>query len=249
MGNTDSLPVVSQTKSLVQAVTGDTEGARKTQQNFLETGIIFSQITSLVQSLNGDNEAARNTQIKFCENLEGVCDSLPVVGHIKGGIHYILGQNERGHLAMKSASGSVVLIIAATGGTIAGGPAGGAAASLAASKGYEVMITAIDTTLNGRREDGRFRYYGSLNAVDNILRFESSSGEVFDLIVETAYTTVSGASVGKVGKGFRNFAKSVGSEIIKLNPGKKVVKPIISYKKGPSIGKTDPNKAKNGKSD
>ena len=34
MGNADSVPVVSQTKSLVQAISGDAEGARKTQENF-----------------------------------------------------------------------------------------------------------------------------------------------------------------------------------------------------------------------
>ena len=44
MGNTDSLPVVSQVKSLVQVIAGDEEAAKKTQENFIRTGIIASQV-------------------------------------------------------------------------------------------------------------------------------------------------------------------------------------------------------------
>ena len=44
MGNTDSLPVVSQVKSLVQVIAGDEEAAKKTQENFIRTGIISSQV-------------------------------------------------------------------------------------------------------------------------------------------------------------------------------------------------------------
>jgi 7-keto-8-aminopelargonate synthetase-like enzyme len=45
MGNTDSVPVLSQVKSLVQVIAGDEEGARKTQENFLQEGIIASQVS------------------------------------------------------------------------------------------------------------------------------------------------------------------------------------------------------------
>ena len=44
MGNTDSIPVVSQVKSLVQVIAGDQEAAKKTQENFIRTGIIASQV-------------------------------------------------------------------------------------------------------------------------------------------------------------------------------------------------------------
>ena len=44
MGNTDSIPVVSQVKSLVQVIAGDEDGARKTQENFIRTGIVASQV-------------------------------------------------------------------------------------------------------------------------------------------------------------------------------------------------------------
>ncbi len=50
MGNVDSIPVVSQIKSLVQAASGDEQGARETQQQFVRTGIVASQINSAVQA-------------------------------------------------------------------------------------------------------------------------------------------------------------------------------------------------------
>lgn len=69
MGKTiDSIPLVSQGKSFVQWVSGDSEGARKTQENFLHTAPGVSQITSLVQLLSGDVEGARKTQEMFLEN-------------------------------------------------------------------------------------------------------------------------------------------------------------------------------------
>ncbi len=48
MGNIESVPVVSQAKSLVQYVGGDREGAKETQEQFIRTGIVASQINSFV---------------------------------------------------------------------------------------------------------------------------------------------------------------------------------------------------------
>ena len=51
MGNTDSIPVISQVKSLVQVASGDELGAKTTQQNFLRTGPIASQVYSAVLAI------------------------------------------------------------------------------------------------------------------------------------------------------------------------------------------------------
>ena len=51
MGNTDSIPVVSQVKSLVQVIGGDENGALKTQENFIRTAPIAAQINSLVHHI------------------------------------------------------------------------------------------------------------------------------------------------------------------------------------------------------
>jgi len=44
MGNINSIPVVSQIKSLVQVISGDEAGAKKTQEEFARKGIIVSQV-------------------------------------------------------------------------------------------------------------------------------------------------------------------------------------------------------------
>ncbi len=97
MGAVDSVPVVSQTKSAVQAVCGDVEGARTTQENFLDTCPVVSQGKSIVQWANDDAEGARQTQLKFAGSLSDFADekekgrsptgyrftALPVSGYFK----------------------------------------------------------------------------------------------------------------------------------------------------------------------
>ena len=48
MGNTDSIPIVSQIKSLVQVASGDAEAAKQTQENFVRLAPVVSQVNSLV---------------------------------------------------------------------------------------------------------------------------------------------------------------------------------------------------------
>ena len=52
---------------------------------------IVSQVTSLAQAIRGDEEGALQTQMAFLNTISGVADSIPVVGHVKGAIHYVCG--------------------------------------------------------------------------------------------------------------------------------------------------------------
>lgn len=105
MGNTDSIPVVSQTKSFVQWVGGDAAGALATQKNFAynNTFPVISQIASAGQlngnckqiitvlqqiikipgyAIGGDNDKALDLQKKFADDMQNVIDSIPIAGHI-----------------------------------------------------------------------------------------------------------------------------------------------------------------------
>ena len=105
MGNTvDSLPVISQTKSLVQVISGDADGARHTQENFSRQCPVVSQARSLVEVSMGDEEAALKTQEQFGKGMSDLADAVPGVGHIKGGIHYACGDREGGDKAMMQAT-------------------------------------------------------------------------------------------------------------------------------------------------
>src|SRR4051812_31348049 len=125
MGNVDSVPVVSQLKSAVQAIGGDLEGAERTQQNFvkvLDRMPVASQIKSAVQAIAGDEEGARRTQETFL-------NSTPVVGHIKGAVHLACGDEEGANEAFRSATIGVAKL--ATGGV------GALAITVAESAAYD----------------------------------------------------------------------------------------------------------------
>ncbi len=57
---------------------------------------ITSQVNSLVQSIRGDNTEARQIQYEFGKSAESIVDSIPVVGHVKGAIHVLAGDEETG---------------------------------------------------------------------------------------------------------------------------------------------------------
>lgn len=103
----NSIPIVTQLKSAVLALSGDMEGARSTQIEFAQTCLFISQITSLVYSIKGNNQEARNVQKRFLRNAGNMVNGIPVVGHMKGAVHYSLGDKNGGHQAMKDASRSV----------------------------------------------------------------------------------------------------------------------------------------------
>ena len=101
------IPVISQLKSAVQALSGDKEGARKTQLEFIRKCFIVCQVTSLFYAIKGDKETAKNIQIECLQILGNLIDGIPLAGHLKGGIHYACGDKNGGDLAMKSASRSI----------------------------------------------------------------------------------------------------------------------------------------------
>ncbi|CAG0902615.1 unnamed protein product [Darwinula stevensoni] len=80
MGNIDSVPILSQYKSLVQVITGDAEGARETQENFIHTNPEF---------VNG-----------LQEFVEGTLD------HVDRVIYHILGERERENTDRKDDDGN-----------------------------------------------------------------------------------------------------------------------------------------------
>ena len=78
------MPVISQVKSGVQAIAGDTKGAKETQESFLDTCPVVSQGKSFIHWCAGDTKAARKTQVKFVKGVSDFTDGVPVVGHVKG---------------------------------------------------------------------------------------------------------------------------------------------------------------------
>ena len=90
MGNENSVPLVSQFKSLTQAMNGDLEGARQTQIDFIRRAPVVSQLNSMGQAMMGDNDEALRIQQEFAEHNQGV----PVLGHMIAAGYAACGQEE-----------------------------------------------------------------------------------------------------------------------------------------------------------
>lgn len=65
-------------------------------------------------------DKAQDLQEKFASDMQRVIDTIPVVGHIKGGVHYALGEPEKGEHALKAASRSTGVVLGGVGGLLVG---------------------------------------------------------------------------------------------------------------------------------
>jgi hypothetical protein len=65
-------------------------------------------------------DQARDLQEKFAKDIERVIDSIPVAGHIKGGVHYALGEDQKGEESLKAASRSTGVVLGGVGGLLVG---------------------------------------------------------------------------------------------------------------------------------
>ncbi|KAJ3113298.1 hypothetical protein HDU96_003567 [Phlyctochytrium bullatum] len=192
----DWIPVVSQVKSLIQAIAGDAKGALKTQQTFSQTCPVVSQIRSLVEAtILGDPVAAAETQLKQLALLSSVADSIPVVGHVKGAVHYGLGDHPSGEHALKAASRSAAVVAGGVGGFCAAGPLGAVLGGMAGGLASDGVTTAAHSAIKQE-----FVPAGQVLAVADIVKGvgegENIVGKVFDAAVGVSLDGVAGFAAG-----------------------------------------------------
>jgi len=90
----DGIPILSQLQSALQAVFGDFEGARRTQENFL--------------LINGPQKHQPKWAEDYWQNgWTSLIDATPGLGHAKGIVHYATGDKAAGDRAMIDASRTV----------------------------------------------------------------------------------------------------------------------------------------------
>ena len=198
----DWLPIVSQIKSLVQVIGGDAEGARRTQENFSKQCPVVSQVRSAVEAIGGDEEAARKTQMEFVHTVSGVADSLPIVGHVKGGIHYACGDTDGGDNAMKAASRTTGAIVGGAGGLIVGGPVGAVAGGIAGAATVDGITTGIDSAVHKE-----YRPAGYVDQVTKLVEDPKNPGTWFDTTFMVVGDGLTGKAGGKASKQMQKFAE------------------------------------------
>lgn len=173
----DVIPVVAQLKSLFQLIAGDVNGAGQTQIHFLNEGLGTAQARSVYFSIDGKFQKALDIQKKFFKNLEGLLDGTPVLGHIKGGIHLLVGDHDHGLNALKSAT--------STAGTILGASILGPIGALGGHLLTDSAITVTDFALNGNKSKpfGILEYLKNIGTKDAGEHFDALAGFVADGLV------------------------------------------------------------------
>lgn len=198
----DWIPFVSQTKSLLQFVCNDSEGAKKTQINFSKQCPFVSQARSLVEVIIDGQEAATETQLEFVHTtLYGVVDSFPIAGHLKGIVHYVAGDNEGGNNAMKAASRSTGTFVGSAVGMLLGGPPGAIAGGIAGGTLTDGITTGVESAIHWE-----YKPNGIVREVTEVVEHPTDVGKWFD----TTFTVVGDGLAGYMfGKGFKNAKEAV----------------------------------------
>lgn len=103
---------------------------------------------------------------KSKENLNGITNGTPVVGHAKGAIHYIRGEREEGDVAMKAASRTVGVALGGIGGFFVIGPVGAFIGGIAGGGALDGITTGVESKIHGRfMPNGLIlEYFNALNA-------------------------------------------------------------------------------------
>ncbi|KAG7099851.1 hypothetical protein E1B28_001658 [Marasmius oreades] len=158
-----TIPFISQLKSLWQAVTGDTAGAKKTQEDFLDAW-----------------------EHHPGQQISELADNIPIVGHVKGLIHLALGETEE--FVHSEEAATRTLAVLGAGALIAG--TGGAAAPILAGVAAGVVADAAITGIESVRHQ-KYDPQGYLGAVSEI--GSDWRGGVFDIVALGVGDAVLGA--------------------------------------------------------
>ncbi|EFP10470.1 hypothetical protein CRE_22945 [Caenorhabditis remanei] len=196
MGNTNTIPVVSQVKSAVQLVPGDVEGAARTQERFFHEGIGVSQVTAAVYAVTGNAKKAEETFDRGMSAFSSTVDGIPVVGHMKGAVHYAMGDDKKGDRSMLSASRTTGVMAGGAAGFLVGGPVGAVTAGMASGTAFDVGHTVVTDKPQG--------YIGAVGEfVEN-----PSAGTLFDAVAVPVGDAFTGYQGGKLAESAKSAVQS-----------------------------------------
>jgi len=192
--------VVSQIKSIVQLLFGQTSQALDTQINFVDSTPILSQLKSLYEAFGQDDWVkAAKTQEKFLIVTSATIDGIPLVGHVKGLGHYFIGDAKRGHQAMKRADRTTVVVLCGYFActimvpTTASLQTTVTVSALSSMTGGFAMDTLLTMLENAMHKEGALN--GCYHAMARVVN-EPDAGNVFDFIVGPLLDGLLGAFVG-----------------------------------------------------
>ena len=219
MGNAKSLPVVGEVVTIAEnrvkitaagafAITGQAEKAEelmdeagKAWVEYSEKNIIVGPIRAAINKAQG-NEAEHDRILQSTlDAFASTVDSVPGVGHVKGVVHYIAGDQAAGDQSMIAASRSTVVVAAglATGGIGAGAVVGGMA-SIGGGLAYDGVHSLLD----------KEEKHGMWNIVNEAEECKSPNDAIdlgLGIIASLEGDYLAGSTAANAGKNFRKAHK------------------------------------------
>lgn len=142
----------------------------------------------------GKRKSAKKTQKEQLKYLNGVVNGVPVVGHVKGFIHYALGDKKGCNHCMEAASRSTAVVGGAVLGS-AGGPVGAAAGAAAAGVAADGVATGI---ASAKHQKWRGHGAWALISAARDAPGREKAGHIFDAISAILGDALAGYAVGEV---------------------------------------------------
>eukprot|EP01084_Bolivina_argentea_P157541 274519_1 len=197
----DSIPIISQIKSLLQLLFGQSNRALETQINFIDATPLLSQLKSLYELfINVSPIQAYQTQKKFLIITNATIESIPVIGHIKGLGHYLIGDINRGNIAMKRSSRTTVVILSAYFACIVFVPTTATLSTTITTSSIGSIIGGISMDTLTTIIENIISKNGSLNghykSFDLMVKNPSDVGNIFDFLIGPLLDALIGAVVG-----------------------------------------------------
>lgn len=131
--------------------------AEKSIEDYSERSPVAATIKTIGMVANDeDDEEIEEVWKKVGSSYVELADGVPVVGHVKGVVHYIAGDREKGDHCMKAASRSAA-VVAATVATAGMGAPLMAASAVAAGVAMDEVTTVCDSLVHQElRPNGHF---------------------------------------------------------------------------------------------
>lgn len=85
------------------------ESAGKAWKEYTEINAIAAPINVVVQRSKGNRAEAERVADTYLNGISSVVDGVPVVGHVKGIVHYAMGDKENGHKSMQAVDSCLLL--------------------------------------------------------------------------------------------------------------------------------------------
>jgi len=155
-------------------------------------------------ALDNTLKAGAETCIGVGQTVNDVANNVPVVGHVKGAVHYVCGDKEGGDKAMKSASRTTGVIIGGAVG-IAAGPAGMVAGGIAGGAAVDGITTGVESGIKGE-----YTPSGQIEAWTRVAQAETSEeliGGIVDGVTAPVLDGMLGYTAGKTIKGPKSLLK------------------------------------------